>query len=400
MASCKTRAKMQLVKLRGVTRAISHFTRFLSCKRNPYLTGPRKKKALIVGINYTRTAHKGKLLRSIEDAVEAKKTLIDVFGFKKEDIILLVDEEGGSDQPTYARILQELQNFVKSDDNNVDYVFIYVGHAYQSDAKSEKEMQEEEDGKSEYIIPLDSWSSWDTPIHSKAIYDRDLRSYLVDRLGRGSKLLAIFNTCHSATLLSITNVTAVVNSPVWFVVWGAKAMLCDPFQMSVVRKGNAPDQYASIFSRVAHKFPWRLQSTAAKTGDLCTGLCHLANKGLKYPRVVCISGCKDSEETPESDEEVSMLASLMKLFRENPQPTFKEIMDNTRVNVKQTRFKCVNKTEQASSQADKSLNSKSDFLATLSHLHRHVFAKLRPWNPEMAAEHTIDMDQKLIVCLP
>lgn len=102
-----------------------------------------------------------------------------------------MDEEGGNDQPTQGRIvsdlsnlvllcaqirvhyqMQALQDFVKSDDSNVDYVFICertqcgvfpffkkksysfvqlsdVGHAHQSDAKSEKELQEEEDGKSE-----------------------------------------------------------------------------------------------------------------------------------------------------------------------------------------------------------------------------------------------------------
>jgi hypothetical protein len=336
---------------------------------------------------------------SIADALEAKKTLIDVFGFKEEDIVLLVDEEGGTDQPTQDRILQELQDFVEPNDSNVDYVFIYVGHAYQSDAKSEKGLQEEEDGKSEYIIPLDCWSPWNrTPIVAKAIYDYTLRSYLVDRLGDGSKLLAIFNTCHSGTLLNLRHykchrcgkLTSLVRR------LGRKGF-CDPFQMSVVRETSASDQCASIFSRLV---PWRIRSALAKAGDLCTGLCHTESSGFKYPRVVCISGCKDSEMTVESNKEPSMLASLMTLFRKNPRPTFLEIMDDMRTNVKRTRFECGRNVEHTSSEAATIFNSKRDFLATLSHLCRHISTKLKSWHPELAAEHPIDMKQKLIVCLP
>lgn len=66
---------------------------------------------------------------------------------------------------------------------------------------------------------------------------------------------------------------------------GFRSVLCDPFQMSLVRKNNDPDQSSNRFTGLLRKFPYRIQLTQSEKG-LCTGFCHTEHKVSKYPRVV------------------------------------------------------------------------------------------------------------------
>ncbi|KAF5329760.1 hypothetical protein D9619_009288 [Psilocybe cf. subviscida] len=382
-------ATVRRVTFRGVARAISHFSLFLSGRRNPYLKGPRRKKALIIGINYTKArGRKGKLFMSKADALEAKRILLDVFKFEEGNIVLLVDDQDGEDLPTYERILKALKTFVNKDDTNVDYVFIYSGHASQSDAKGIAR-RGEVDGRSEFIMPFDSWSEWDSAIHHKVIYDHELRSHLVDRLGKGSKLLAIIDACHSATLLNLKHDKCHRGGRCTsFVRRLGRRVLCDPFQMSLVRTADEPDQFSNGFTRLLRKIPYRIRFAPSEK-DFCTGFCHTEHKVSKYPRVVCISGCKDSEETVEHDAGPSMLLSLLQLLENNHQPTFRQVMDQTRANVKEIRYGRVNPA--AASQGEHA-TVKNDRAGR-----NRKFSKFKPWNPEMSAEQPVDMNQKLIV---
>ena len=141
------------------------------------------KKALLIGANYNGA---NQLYGCINDIIQMKGLLIDVYGFKPSDIVTLRDDDP-SNMPTKTRILKELVNLVKS---NADSVFIhYSGHGTNI-ADTNKD---EKDGRDECIVPSDYSTSG-------IISDDELNKALIGLKGTG---IAVFDCCHSGTILDL-----------------------------------------------------------------------------------------------------------------------------------------------------------------------------------------------------
>ena len=141
------------------------------------------KKALLIGANYNGA---NQLYGCINDIIQIKGMLIDVYGFQPSDIITLRDDDP-SNMPTKTRILKELVNLVKL---SADFVFIqYSGHGINI-ADTNKD---EKDGQDECIVPSD---------YSKSgfISDDELNNALTGLKGTG---IAVFDCCHSGTILDL-----------------------------------------------------------------------------------------------------------------------------------------------------------------------------------------------------
>ncbi|KAJ9096778.1 hypothetical protein QFC21_005048 [Naganishia friedmannii] len=149
------------------------------------------KKALCIGINYVGTS--SELKGCINDAQNMSKFLCDRFGYKQDDIVMLVDDARNPRQiPTRANMIAAMQWLVAGAKPNDSLFFHYSGHGGQT-----KDLDgDEDDGNDEVIYPLD----FKTAGH---IVDDDLHTLLVKPLPAGCRLTAIFDSCHSASALDL-----------------------------------------------------------------------------------------------------------------------------------------------------------------------------------------------------
>jgi hypothetical protein len=138
------------------------------------------KRALLIGCNYSGA---NQLYGCINDIIQLKGLLIDVYGFAPSEIVTLRDDDP-SNMPRKARIVQELQALVAA--NPANAVIAYSGHGTQLADTSGEEV----DAKDEVIVPCDY----------QLIRDDELNAILNPYRGLG---LAIFDCCHSGTILDL-----------------------------------------------------------------------------------------------------------------------------------------------------------------------------------------------------
>jgi len=142
------------------------------------------KRALLIGINYI--GMKGQLSGCINDTRNMKRFLMSI-GYSEENIIVVTEK---SDKiPTKETILKELKALVTSGATNL--VFCYSGHgSYITDTTGD-----EEDRRDEVLVPLDY-------LTNGVIIDDDLK-VIINKMNKNSKLMCVFDCCHSGTCLDL-----------------------------------------------------------------------------------------------------------------------------------------------------------------------------------------------------
>lgn len=150
-----------------------------------------KRKALFIGINYIGLD--GELAGCINDAKNLSAFLMENYNYKREDIIILTDDQQNPVlQPTKANIIRAMQWLVKDAQPNDSLFLHYSGHGGQTEDID----GDEDDGYDEVIYPLD---------HKQAghIVDDELHEIVVRPLVAGVRLTAIFDSCHSGSVLDL-----------------------------------------------------------------------------------------------------------------------------------------------------------------------------------------------------
>ncbi|KAI0765913.1 caspase domain-containing protein [Trametes elegans] len=170
--------------------------------RPPGLSPPRKtiQRALVIGINYTGRAVEEQLQGAHRDAHAWRQLLIDTYGYLDADVTLMLDATGWHPEliPTRKNILAQICRLVAGLKAGDRIVFFYAGHSQQLPTQS----RSEEDGLDEALVPMDHDKVESGQTHN-LIVDNDLRRHLVDPLPEGIFLTAIFDSCHSGTLLDL-----------------------------------------------------------------------------------------------------------------------------------------------------------------------------------------------------
>jgi hypothetical protein len=138
------------------------------------------KRALLIGCNYSGA---NQLYGCINDIIQMKGLLIDVYGFDPASIVMLRDDDP-SNMPRKDRIVRELQALVAA--NPATLFLMYSGHGTQVGDTS----RDETDGKDEVIVPCDL----------QVIKDDELNTILAPYKGTG---VALFDCCHSGTILDL-----------------------------------------------------------------------------------------------------------------------------------------------------------------------------------------------------
>lgn len=145
------------------------------------------KTAFLVGINYTGTINE--LYGCINDTKNVRDLLINKYNFT--NVTLLNDET--SDKPTKQNILNGLQTLLSNTKSGDTAFFMFSGHGTcTADLNGD-----EKDGQDELILPIDAYSI------QTCILDDDLNKLIRNTLKPGAKLVALFDSCFSGTVLDL-----------------------------------------------------------------------------------------------------------------------------------------------------------------------------------------------------
>ncbi|KAI8386093.1 Metacaspase-1 [Nakaseomyces glabratus] len=153
------------------------------------MTGRRK--ALLIGINYIGS--KNALRGCINDAHNIFNYLTTYCGYRPEDIVMLTDDQREMVKiPLKENIIRAMQWLVKDAQPNDALFFHYSGHGGQT-----KDLDgDEEDGMDDVIYPVDFESLG-------PLIDDTMHDIMVKSLPQGARLTALFDSCHSGTVLDL-----------------------------------------------------------------------------------------------------------------------------------------------------------------------------------------------------
>ncbi|KAK0465610.1 caspase domain-containing protein [Desarmillaria tabescens] len=273
-----------------------------------------------------------------------------------------MDNEGPAElQPTHDNILCHITRLVHEPQDGEHFFFHYSGHGTQEENLDGSE----EDGMDECLIAMDG----------ETIKDDVLRRYLVDRLPPTCYMTAVLDTCHSASLLAdlehfrcnrdfrgpylhLRQRTS-YSRALWDVL---RCKTMDTFSRRTIhqltdKKGftsrrtsfqslinasfnDSPKVLAeslSIDSTQANvascldatkqcESPIQLFSLGSPVRACCNGFCPLPTKKREVANVVCISSCKDQQQTWEVTGGMSLTQALIKKCSEESHPLLASLM--------------------------------------------------------------------------
>lgn len=186
------------------------------------LAGARR--ALLIGINYTGTRHR--LNGCIED-VDQINAFLKENGFNSNDIRIMTDNTG--EKPTKDNILRAWREELNKAQSGDLLFFHYSGHGASTIDKSGDEL----DGTDEYLFALDQ----------KPVLDDELNETVRNHLKEGVTLVALFDCCHSGTMLDMKYNFMVPNDlKGWY-----KQKDVQQFEITVVN-GKVPECKGTVFA--------------------------------------------------------------------------------------------------------------------------------------------------------
>jgi len=158
-----------------------------------------RKFALLVGINYKNTVNE--LYGCINDTNNIRDLLNQKYGYN--NFTFLTDNT--NKKPTKQNIIDEFTNLLANAAPGDSLFFLYSGHGTFSEDLNGDEL----DGQDELIVPIDSTSI------SNCISDDEFNKIIQDNLKPDVKLFALFDSCHSGSMLDLkyTYNPNIVNNP-------------------------------------------------------------------------------------------------------------------------------------------------------------------------------------------
>ncbi|KAH8112778.1 caspase domain-containing protein [Phellopilus nigrolimitatus] len=151
----------------------------------------RKMKALLIGSNYSGQKHE---LKGCRDDVKNMYEYLKRNGFKHDNIDILMDM-WEYEPPTRENIISHMEMLIAGAKPGDSLFLHYSGHGGQTKDKDEDEL----DGEDEGIYPVNYQISKPKGI----LVDDIMHDILVDKLPEGVHLTAIFDSCHSGSVLDL-----------------------------------------------------------------------------------------------------------------------------------------------------------------------------------------------------
>ena len=153
---------------------------------------PTRKRALLIGVSYYGTDMELKGTKN--DTIRLRQKLIDRFGYRSEDVVLLVEHEGYK-PPTGKNILNALIKLIIATRRGlVDECFVsFSGHG---SSIPDKDGGDEADGMDEVLVPKD----W----HTRGVITDDLLSHYFRYFSSKCRVICSLDCCHSASPISLS----------------------------------------------------------------------------------------------------------------------------------------------------------------------------------------------------
>ncbi|KAK0433728.1 caspase domain-containing protein [Armillaria borealis] len=329
------------------------------------------KKALLIGINYKTGKDSGneqyELHTPHRDVHDMKDLLINHYGYDNADITTLLDDGKSSErQPTQSNIIREIKKLVQDAKPGDRFFFQYSGHVGQVENKNNSE----EDGMDECLIPCDHTDEHD----SRKIMDNELRRHLVDALPIGSSLVAVFDSCHSASLLDLDHFRCNRVYVPWISkgrrrsdsIWNRNVRRQAMTLSSLTRSSRSVYQTKRVSRKVVKSKKTSIGRIADSNVDVhikatrrlsikstfekddrwlddtelspiprcdspiavwpCEGFCQPSD--VELPHVISLGACKDDQVSWEDSEGASMTRALIEILKKDPHPSLKDLMTN------------------------------------------------------------------------
>lgn len=160
----------------------------IQIEENNSIAPPKKKYACLVGINYEGTSDS--LRGCVNDVHDIESLLVNRFQYESSNIVKLTDS-----MATRDNILKAFTMLLKNSEQGSNLFFSFSGHGYYTKhlCRSDDTTDNETDGNDEIIICNDN----------SYIIDDEFRSLLQTHLKKDTSLFAIFDNCHSGTVLDL-----------------------------------------------------------------------------------------------------------------------------------------------------------------------------------------------------
>ncbi|KAK0200577.1 peptidase C14, caspase domain-containing protein [Desarmillaria ectypa] len=296
-----------------------------------------QRKALIVAIGKTSSPGLAELRCPHRDARNIGQLLIDIYGYRAENVVTLLDSSDGDSrrkykQPTRKNLISHMKALTYDAQPGDRFFFYFSGHSTQQ----MNESGTEEDGQDECLVTRSG----------TCIRDNDLRKYLVEPLPAGCQLTAVLDTCHSGSLLDLPHfrcnrVFGRRRSESWWKMLTHESngpsepeddisdsrrdielqALIDKIDAIEEESDTDTDSDKCIFNGRDKMY------LSPDADRFCSGFCKISKEPAKGANVVCLSSCKDSQSTLEiKGKGYSMTNVLIEYCRRQPHPTLKELM--------------------------------------------------------------------------
>ncbi|KAF9443420.1 hypothetical protein P691DRAFT_808972 [Macrolepiota fuliginosa MF-IS2] len=276
-------------------------------KTDDSLTLSRKKKALLIGINYTQHPDFSvRLSKPAHDVDTIRKLLMEVYGYGSQEIVVLADTNGTTSnlehlRPTRENIIQQMADLVAEPRQGDEFFLYYTGHTGQYDGQAP-----ESDCLTEYIMPLDALSEDGEVILEKVIPDYELKRILVQPLtilNQECQLIAIIDAYASGTLLDLEHhrCNRVVGPP--NLRWRS-----DTF--------GVISGLLQTSSKIPPKFIEYLRRTGRRYDKFCN-----RTPPRTSANIISISACEDSQtliQQPEGKTLANMLDEYLRSYNKHP----------------------------------------------------------------------------------
>lgn len=271
-----------------------------------------RRKALIIGINYFGS--KNELRGCINDAHNMFDFLTQGYGYSPDDIVMLTDDQTDMVRvPLRANMIRAMQWLVQGAQPNDSLFFHYSGHGGQT-----KDLDgDEESGYDSVIYPVDFEQSGH-------IVDDDLHEIMVRPLQPGVRLTALFDSCHSGSVLDLPytySTKGVIKEPnMW------KDVGSDGLQAAMA---YAMGNRAMLLSTLGS------MATTVKNG-MGTNVNKEKIRQVKFSPadVIMFSGSKDDQTSADAVEDGknigAMSWSFIRVLRAQPQQSYLSLLQNMR----------------------------------------------------------------------
>ncbi|KAH3902308.1 related to Metacaspase-1 [Saccharomycodes ludwigii] len=273
-----------------------------------------KKKALLIGINYIGTQNE--LHGCINDVSNMQTFLVNHFGYNPDDIVVLTDDQSNlSKVPTRENMIRAMRWLVSNAQPNDSLAFHYSGHGGQV----EDQDGDEDDGLDDVIYPVDFQTAG-------PIIDDELHDIMVKPLPQGCRLTALFDSCHSGTVLDLPytySTKGLIKEPNIYKELGSEGL-----QAAI---SYATGNKQALISGLTNMF-----QTVTKGGHKLSKEERDKIKQLKFSPadVIMLSGSKDNQTSADAQENGraggAMSWAFLTVLNSQSQQTYLTLLQNMR----------------------------------------------------------------------